>query len=170
MITHKKLKSVLSYNSVTGLFIWINNPKKGFDGIVAGHCNEEGYCIIGIGRRTYKASRLAWLYEFGSWPDEQIDHINGNRSDNRIINLRLADQSQNSMNRRPNKNSKSGYKGVCWEKHICKWSARIGLGKGKKQYLGLFSCAEDAARVRDAASVKHFGKFAYLNFPEERVE
>ena len=164
-----ELKKLLSYNPFTGSFVWRNNPKKGLDGTVAGHLNEDGYCVIGVGRRYYKASRLAWLHEKGVWPEGEIDHKNTDRSDNCIDNLRLATRSQNCMNRRPNKDSRSGLKGVCWEKHVQKWSARIGLGNGKKKYLGLFDCAEDAARARDRASVLYFGRFAYLNFPEEHV-
>lgn len=100
-------------------------------------------------------------------PDIQVDHINGNRLDNRRSNLRLATSSQQKMNRRPT--AASGYKGVRWHKQGKKWHARIKVD-GKEVSLGLFDTAEDAARARDKASIVHHGPYARLNFPDDILD
>jgi hypothetical protein len=95
-----------------------------------------------------------------------VDHINGDRLDNRRSNLRLATRSQNTRNRKGNKNSISGYKGVGWHARCRKWQAAIKTDD-KQLYLGLFDAPEDAARAYDAAARNLHGPFAKVNFPEE---
>ena len=90
------------------------------------------------------AHRLAWLYVHGVWPPHEVDHINGDRSDNRIANLRLATRQQNSENRHgAQSNSKTGLVGVSWHKRAGKWQAHIRV-KGRTRYLGLFESTQDA--------------------------
>jgi len=99
MITQDKLKEILDYNQHTGLFTWkkIKKYSNRSVGDIAGSLSL-GYVVIGIDKKIYKAHRLAWLYVYGEFPKEQLDHINGNKEDNRICNLREANQSQNNFN------------------------------------------------------------------------
>jgi hypothetical protein len=91
----------------------------------------------------------------------QTDHINGNKLDNRKINLRVCSVSENHMNAKKSSNKTSGYKGVCWDKYNNKWKAYIG-----KKHLGVFTMPEIGARVYDEEAKRLFGKFAKLNFPD----
>lgn len=103
MINQKRLKEVLDYDPATGVFTWrVELNARGKVGDPAG-CNSWGYRVIRIDGRLYGAHRLVWLYVHGRWPDAMIDHVNGDRSDNRIENLREANSVQNAHNaKRPN--------------------------------------------------------------------
>jgi hypothetical protein len=143
MITQEILHQLFAYDPETGLFIrkikTSNNAKMG----IAGTNNGIGYITICVNSKLQYAHRLAWMYMYGSFPDGNIDHINGNPSDNRICNLRLVNQSQNMQNIKKFKNNTSGYKGVTWRKDTKKWTAQIW--KNSKRYgLGCFDSAEDA--------------------------
>jgi len=94
----------------------------------------------------------------------EVDHINQDKLDNRVSNLRIVTRQQNVMNKGKNSNNTSGYKGVSFQKSANKWEASIGLD-GHKIYLGLFADAIDAAKVYDQSALKFHGKFAKLNFP-----
>jgi len=95
-----ELKKYLFYDPETGLFTWIKKVKcsRREVGSIAGSDNGSGYIMIGIKAVNYKAHRLAWAFYYGYMPTRLIDHINGKRSDNRIINLREATDAQNSHN------------------------------------------------------------------------
>jgi hypothetical protein len=150
----ESVKSVLSYDAASGLLHWINSTGKAKAGSVAG-CEAKGYILIGVAGRLLKAHRLAWLLHYGSDPANDIDHINGVRSDNRIANLREANQSQNMHNRRADKDNSSGIKGVCWNKWKGKWMAYVN---GK--HYGYFLTKEEAgAAARSARELLH-GQFA----------
>ena len=92
----------------------------------------------------------------------EIDHINGNRLDNRISNLRMATDAQNASNRKIPVNNSSGFKGVHFQKNNKNWVARIGIGK-KRKHLGAFKTKEDAAKAYNAAAKEKYGEFAKLN-------
>ena len=153
-LDQKYLKEILNYNSESGVFSW----KKRLSNRVnvndrAGVC-YDGYLLVGINNNQYPAHRLAWFYVYGEWPENQIDHINHNRADNRIINLRLASYKINSMNRPIQSNNTSGYVGVGFDKRYKKWSASIKIN-GKRKGLGYYFNVIDAVIARKMAEYKH---------------
>jgi hypothetical protein len=155
MLTVEQLKNVLDYDADTGVFVWRTRPSKAVKvGDVAG-CVEKriGYVTIGIAGRIYKAHRLAWLYTYDKWPRGLIDHINGNKSDNRITNLRDVFADGNAQNvRSPNKRNKSGFMGVIWFQN--KWRASMSVN-GKSKWLGDYSTPEEAHQVYLEAKRKY---------------
>ena len=154
-LTYDRLREVLNYDAHTGLFTWrIKIGRKVVVGRQAGSPKPTGYVSIRIDRKPYYAHRLAWCHVYGSWPAEEIDHINGIRHDNSISNLRQASRKQN-MENRVQATGKSGYRGVCWLKANQKWRASIVHNK-KNIYLGLFDTAEEAsAAYKEAAAFFH---------------
>jgi hypothetical protein len=137
-LTQDLIKHYFSYNPETGIFIRkIATAKRFKIGEVAGGKDEKGYIRISIGSKKFRAHTLAWIYMYGEIP-EQIDHINGVKDDNRIFNLRLADNFINSQNKHnPPKSNKSGYMGVHFDNNTKMFRARISH-KGKKICLGLY--------------------------------
>ena len=107
---------------------------------------SEGYILGGLRGKYYYEHRLIWLYHYGKWPKECIDHINGIKDDNRIENLREATKQQNSFNRKSDRGSTSQFKGVSWHKQRKKWRADY-THKGKIYYLGLYETEEAAAKA-----------------------
>jgi hypothetical protein len=147
MLTQERLKELLHYNPETGLFSWLVNRARGATkGVIAGTL-KEGRIDIMVFRKHYKAHRLAWLYVHGSFPKEQIDHINGNPSDNRLSNLREATHSENQQNiRRAQVNSKTGVLGVS----PCRGKFQASIKANNKQYnLGKFNSIEEAKLAYD---------------------
>lgn len=155
------LRSRLSYDPNTGLFYrrtpWGSQPI----GSVPGGLSPQGYWQIGVKCRTYPAHRLAWLHVHGVWPPDLIDHINRDRSDNRITNLRLAGRSLNALNA-DRAGGASGVVGVCKRSpsNIAKgcgdriWRAYITVG-GRNRTLGNYATVEEAAAARKAAERQH---------------
>jgi hypothetical protein len=145
VLTSSRLKELLSYDAETGMFVWMmKRPGRGRQGAVAGCKNMSGYWGIHIEGFEYKAHRLAWLYVHGEWPSGQIDHIDGNRINNAIGNLRDVSKHLNMQNqRKPQKSNTSGYLGVSWQKSRNRWEARI-TAFGKQHFLGTFDSAESA--------------------------
>jgi len=151
---HKYLKSRLKYDKDTGLFTWINSTtnitKKGS---TAGTL-VDGYILIQIDKKVYKAHRLAWLYMYEKLPEHCIDHINGIRDDNRIENLRDVTHIENMRNRRMHKNNTSGHTGIRWDNGRKKWVATIQKNTKKKQ-IGYFKEIEDAVIARNKAKIEY---------------
>lgn len=105
---------------------------------------SNGYRKITIKGRTFYAHRLIWTYHYGTIPPTRLlDHVNQDRCDNRIENLRLVDDTQNGANKRKQRNNTSGFTGVWYHKQRNKWTADVWSYR-KKHYLGLFSTAEEA--------------------------
>ena len=153
-ILHEKL----FYNPDTGDLAWKNNTLWTKAGHKAGtNCN--GYIKVSINRIIMPAHRIALAMTNGSWPFGEVDHINGNRSDNRLCNLREVTHQQNCLNRSKANNNKSGYAGVSWHSGGKKWQAHISIA-GKSIYLGLFESAESARDARNEAAQKAYGAFA----------
>jgi hypothetical protein len=151
IITHQELIQIIKYDIDTGLFTWKKfrggSAKKN---TLAGTIDKEGYRVIKINCKIYKAHRLAWFYTYGVFPTKDLDHINQIKNDNRIINLREVTNSQNHQNRGVNKNNSSGHKGVYWNNFHNKWQTNIGLN-GKLQHIGYFLDINDAIKARKIA-------------------
>ena len=159
----EKIEDRISYNPETGVFVW-KQTLSGFcrQGKPAGRMGTgraSGYMRITLAGREYKAHRLAWFIMTGEWPNKQIDHINGVPHDNRWSNLRLATQSQNKANGPAYKNSKSGFRGVTWDKRVNRWFAAIQVN-GKQKFLGRFVNIADAVDAYQKAAKEHFGGYS----------
>ena len=153
MLTQTLLKQKLSYDENTGLFTWKQGKYKDKQaGTIAGKLPDQGYIRINIDKKEYKAHRLAWLFVYGEFPPKHLDHINRDRTDNSIKNLRLADDALNRKNQSLYKNNPSGYHGVT--KHGDRWRARININS-KKVHLGVFDTIEEAAKCRQQAEQKY---------------
>lgn len=159
MITAEELRHVIDYDQETGVFTWRIGRPGASCGAVAGSISGDGYIQITVHRSRHKAHRLAWLHMHGCWPPVLIDHINGDKTDNRIANLRLATRSQNGANRDANKNNTSGVKGVYWARREQKWAANIKVN-GKKKHIGYFRNINEAAAAYERAAIEYFGEFA----------
>jgi hypothetical protein len=131
-------------------------------GEYAGQVDSRGYIKMSIFGRSYRAHRVVWLYHYGEWPASALDHINGNRTDNRIENLRLSTASQNSMNTGVRQNATSGAKGIHWRKDLNKWRATI-TASGRFIHLGYHDSKDEAAHAYNKAAIKYHGEFAVLN-------
>jgi len=153
MITQNRLKELLDYAPETGVFTWKVSYPRAQKGAVAGAKDTYGYVVIRLDKILYKAHRLAWLYIAGEWPVKGLDHINQVKNDNRISNLRLADQSMNMHNVPVRTGSKSGISGVTWRADRKKWNARIKVGY-KNFNLGLFNDVTSAIAARQAAELR----------------
>jgi len=153
MITQERLKELLTYNPETGLFVWkVSRGKKKAGSFAGDICPSTGYSRIVIDYREYRAQKLAWLYVYGIMADDIIDHINHNRTDNRINNLRNVSIKENLKNKAKGKNNKSGQVGVCWRKSTNRWRAYIKVDK-KCIELGSFVSFSDAVNARKNAEV-----------------
>lgn len=144
-LTAEEVRRHLSYNPETGEFRWLIGGKgrPGVGEIAGCKSNALGYWLIGLNYRRHWAHRLAWLVSHGQWPEHQIDHINGDRADNRLANLRLATHAENQLNRHKSRPNKHGLKGV----DICPKSGRFRarvVVSSKKHNLGYFDTAEQA--------------------------
>lgn len=112
----------------------------------------SGYRSGGIFNRTFRAHRVAWALAHGEWPRGFLDHINGDKTDNRLANLRDVTRLENARNMPRPKNNTSGVLGVSWSKSHGKWAARIKV-EGRKLSAGHFDKFEDACAARRAANV-----------------
>lgn len=153
-LTAHRLRALYDFDSEVGIFVRRRSPRS-----KVGSANSGGYLSIFVDGRLYLAHRLAWLYVYGEWPIDKLDHINGDRADNRIANLRQATSQQNAANRRKHKNNTSGFKGVRPTRFGIGWEATICVNYVKTQ-LGTFGCPTAAHFAYVAASRQHNGKFA----------
>lgn len=165
ILTAERLRELLSYDPETGDLMWIiKNSFRIKVGDVAGYKDYRGCLLVRIDRRIYRAHRLAWLWTHGRWPTDEIDHIDGNPSNNRMCNLREATHALNMQNRRrATFDNKSGFLGVSWREDRKTWVARIQIN-GKKAHLGHFSTAEEAHNEYLRAKHKHH-EFGTLEHP-----
>jgi len=149
------LVAVLSYDPLSGEFIWKHTGKR------AGTITERGYVSIKVGAKYYLAHRLAWKIMTGADPDDQVDHKDTNRANNRWLNLRPATNGQNIQNSKLRSDNVSGVKGVTWEGDRRKWRAVVTVN-GKPKRLGRFDLLEHAEAVVVGARLAAHGDFARL--------
>ncbi len=145
----------LSYDQETGIFTWNYDGTRGVKaGDVAGYKMQNGYIMLSVGGRKIIAHKVAWLFVYGEFPEGNLDHINRNKADNRISNLRNATYEQNAQNREKNCKNTSGYKGVTWHKRDQRWQAAITI-KRKVIHLGYYQDPQDAYSAYIEASKKY---------------
>ena len=157
-ITQERLKYLLSYDPETGEFTRLIGGRGRRAGEIAGCLKRDSggkvYIYIQIDGRTYLAHRLAWLYTFGAWPENQIDHLDQNSLNNRLINLRDVTNAENGKNQKMSNRNSSGFTGVYFHNKAQKWEAQIKVNF-KRIYLGLFELKDDAITARKNAEVKY---------------
>lgn len=166
----ERIQESMNYRPSTGQIIWKTRPGSHFEsdsscrawntrfsGRPAGgeySYSASSYLQVMLDRRPYKQHRVAWFLHYGEWPNMDIDHIDGDGTNNAINNLRLVKKTTNQRNRKLSKNNTSGTMGVRWSKRAKKWVACIYL-HGKPRHLGSFSEYDDAVRARKKAEVDH---------------
>ena len=154
ILTQERLKTLFEYNPDTGVFTRKVKVKHQPAGTVVGTVGTRGYLQCNVDGKPYKMHRLAWLYVYGAWPIGEIDHINHNTSDNRLINLRDVTCAQNHQNRARQTKSASGYLGVTWHKRDKRWQAQIEVD-GVSKHLGYYKSLPDALAAREQAERQH---------------
>lgn len=162
-MTLDRLKELVHYEPETGHFTWRISSSVARPGERAGGGHGLGYRAMGLDYKKYLEHVLAWFYMTGEWPSSEIDHINGDKADNRWTNLRLATRSQNNHNRHLTRRNKSGVHGV--HKHGNKFRARLYVS-GVHVDLGVFDTLAEARAARIAAEKVHLGEFARQNESE----
>lgn len=154
-LTAARLRELLNYDESTGHFAWRASGKGRRFGRPAGCAKELGYIVIRVDGVLFRAHRLAWLYAHGKWPTLEIDHLDGNPSNNALANLREADSRMNKQNRHvARSDSSTGIMGVQYDKRRGLYSARIATPAGVK-FLGRFSDPLEAQAVYIAAKRTH---------------
>jgi hypothetical protein len=154
-----RIKELLSYDPDTGALSWRVKRGKCAAGRNITCINSSGYIIVRLDNVLMRAHRVAWAITHDEWPNGEIDHINGNPSDNRLNNLRAAKRLENMKNVKKPITNKSGLKGVSWHNRGRSWQAHI-RADGKNYYLGLFETKEEAHEAYKKAADKLHGVFA----------
>lgn len=163
MLTAENLRSRYDYDPLTGVFTRrVSRSNSVKVGSAAGSASSDGYLRIWIDGHSYKAHRLAWLHAYGVWPTKQIDHLNGDRADNRIANLREADQPEQNANTRRRTNNTSGRRGVSLHKASGKYTARLSF-RGRIVHCTYHDTPEEASAAYDAAFLAHYGSIETPN-------
>jgi len=150
-LTHERLLQLVRYNAESGEFERLTKARKPKDGGI-GHVNVYRY--FHVDGKRYAAHRLAWLYVYGEWPSSELDHVNGDKLDNRIENLRLATRAENNANTKCR--SKVGLKGVVKVRN--RYRAGITIDR-QFHYIGLFATAEEAHAAYLVRAQMAFGEF-----------
>lgn len=165
-----KLREVLEYDKNTGIFTWKKDIYRGKQtcknilvakGDRAGCLDRDGYRYIKYNYKKYSEHRLAYMFTYDKIPTF-VDHIDGNKQNNKIDNLRECSRVQNGQNRSKMANNTTGYKGVHYDKRYNKYAAQIRNNK-RLEWLGYYENSEDAAKAYNNRAVKIFGDYAYLN-------
>lgn len=149
-LIQERARALLDYDSGTGIFTWRMRRGNVAAGSVAGSPHGGGYVIIGVDGRLHLAHRLAWLWMTGAWPVDQIDHVNGLKTDNRFANLREATTSENHQNMPLRVDNKSGATGVRFCRRSRRWVAQICI-QYRKTTIGSFLTRDEAIQARRAA-------------------
>lgn len=156
-----QVRDLLTYDPLTGEFTW-NKTRGGVAraGSKAGTIRANGYCRVNVNGAYHYAHRLAWLVTHDRFPEDQIDHIDGDPGNNRICNLREATGGENSRNQRVHSDSETGIKGVYFNKRRGKFASRI-MRDGVVTWLGSYEKIDDAAAAYQRAAEQIHGAFAH---------
>lgn len=157
--TEAYMRQRLRYLPVTGQWLKIINSRRRQVIEPVGYLDKDGYVLIPVDGTAYRAHILAHYYCTGRWPEDDIDHENRVKSDNRWVNLREATRSQNAANSSIRVTNTSGRKGVFWCKQTRRWRACITVD-GKNIHLGRFDDLDAAGEAYAVAAAKHFGSYA----------
>lgn len=169
IVTQQDVLAYFGYDSEQGQLVYRTSGSRRAAGEVAGSDKHDGYRRVKLKGHTFLATHVIWMYHFGKWPANTIDHVNGMRDDNRLANLREATRSQNCANKQSFwKSPESGFREVTLKRvrGDLKYRASIGIGNKNKE-LGVFDTAEEAAATYDAAAMCFHKEFARLNFPDK---
>lgn len=172
-ITVEEVRRLLDYDPKTGVFLWKfrpEGPKKWntrYAGTIAGNVVKTGYRQIQVGKlRNFSGHALAWIHYYGEIPAHEVDHKDGERDHNGIENLRLAPDGANAINKAMQRNNRSGFAGVSFDRQRGMWRVRVHRG-GVMRDGGFFDSREEAAEVRAALAAKIHGEF-FVAKPAER--
>lgn len=143
-LTQEEVRGIFRYNRRDGLLIRKFTVGAARAGTSSQCKDRDGYLVVGINGRLYRAHRVIWLYVYGDWPLNDCDHINRVKDDNRIKNLRDVTRSQNKQNMLACKSNKCGIKGVYWSERYERWMAEIGH-QGKQIRIGQYKTIKEAA-------------------------
>lgn len=149
-MNYETAHKLFTYDPETGELRNRTNRQRARVGALSGAMNIDGYRRVEVKNKTYLAHRLIWLLQYKEFPPNQIDHIDGDRSNNRLINLRNVLPVENSLNQKKYKNNKSGVAGVYWDESEGKWHAQINSPDGQKR-LGRTKDFFEACCLRKAA-------------------
>jgi len=159
-LDYDTISNILEYDSKTGFITWkVKRANNISIGQIAGVIDKNGYRRIKIRPKLYLAHRIAWLLYYKEWPKNLIDHINMNRADNRIENLREATKSQNMMNTTKYQTNKSGIKGISWHKRDKVYRGHITV-MGKNITVGRFKTIEEAEKAIVKKRLEVHGEFS----------
>jgi hypothetical protein len=160
MLTQARLKELLHYDPASGVWTWLKRTgSRNSAGRQAGRLDQLGYRGIQLDGRRYLSSRLAVFYMTGEWPPDEVDHKDGNPSNDRWNNLRPATHAQNCLNKSMHSRNTSGFTGVSWHKGMRAWGARVTF-KGREYQLGWYPTREAAGEAAKAGRLRIFGEFA----------
>ena len=163
-LAHDRVRRLLDYDPDTGIMTrLIRTSSTAMAGDRVGSKNARGYLTARVDGKTYRVHRLVWFWMTGAWPKEQIDHIDGDKLNNRWSNLREATHSENQHNRGIISTNTSGYKGVYWYRSRGKWRAQISFDRRNPKVLGYFDNIEDAAAAYAKAAREFHGEFARVS-------
>ena len=152
--TEDQILECIEYDKETGLFRWKRTGRgRVKQGWWQGTLAFNGYIRIQFMKKQYGAHRIAWLLTYGEWPSDQIDHINGIRTDNRIANLRSVNGLENNKNQRKTEKNTSGCVGVSLDSRTNSWAAYVSV-ENRKRHLGRFKNFSDAVRAREIANTE----------------
>lgn len=153
-VTQTRLHELFSYDPDTGVLRWKQTGRGRKKGNKAGSVGSHGYLAVSVDSKKYLNHRIIWLWMIGSWPEEQIDHIDKDRLNNKWMNLRDVSASTNMFNR-DDLPSGSGEKFIYWQNHKKPWKVIVTQGRGCTSNLGSFKTKEEAVEIRNNFCEEH---------------